>query len=263
MARIRTVKPEFFTSVSVAELTRDARLAWIGLWTHVDDAGRCADEPRLIKAALFPLDDDMPAERVEQLLVELGATGRIVRYEVDGRRYLQVVGFREHQRIDKPKPTKLPPPPLPDDVTTVRGVFPDWSESHPGRVRDASSPDQDQDQDQDQGKDQDQDPRQTGPRTIDDLVDSVVERLVDMRTHGKGRKGQYRMTVRQNILKIELDDIRRAVVEAGSADPRRIAEHHEAHRPRYDVPPARSSPTGSLRALDVGTVVPLAAGGLP
>ena len=57
MARIRSIKPEFFTSLTIADLTVEQRLTFIGLWTHVDDEGRCVDDSRLIKAAIWPLDD--------------------------------------------------------------------------------------------------------------------------------------------------------------------------------------------------------------
>lgn len=110
MARIRSIKPEFFTSVPVSNLTRDARLLFIGLWTHVDDEGRAVDDPRLFKAAVFPLDDDLPARKVEALVSELEAKGRIIRYQVDGRSYLVVRGW-EHQKIDRKSPSRLPPPP--------------------------------------------------------------------------------------------------------------------------------------------------------
>lgn len=109
MARIRSIKPEFFTSISIADLSRDARLMFVGMWTHVDDDGRCIDEPRLLKAALFPLDDDLTATHIDDLMGELEAKGRIVRYVVDGRAYVQVVGFNEHQKIDRHTPSKHPP----------------------------------------------------------------------------------------------------------------------------------------------------------
>jgi hypothetical protein len=256
MARIRTVKPEFFTSVTVAELTRDARLAWVGLWTHVDDVGRCPDEPRLIKAALFPLDDDLPAEDVEQLLVELAAAGRITRYQVNGRRYLEVVGFRDHQKIDRPRPSKLPPQPFNDTDSNDRRHLDDTSTNR-RRTLDTGSGSLDQG-----SLDQDPDTRTTPRRDDDDaLVDRVISRLVDQRATGK--RGSYRMTVRSNILGgPELDDIRRACIEAGTNDLDGIVAYHERHRPRYDItcdPPATHR--DSLRALDVGDVVPLAATG--
>ena len=43
MARIRSIKPEFFTSIPVGGVSRDARLMFVGLWTNVDDDGRWVD----------------------------------------------------------------------------------------------------------------------------------------------------------------------------------------------------------------------------
>lgn len=111
MARIRTIKPSFFTSEDVSALPLRARLTWIGLWTHCDDAGRAKDNGKLIKAALWPLDD-VSLRDVEEDLRTLAAHGRIVRYEVDGQRYLEVTNWSEHQKISRPTPSKIPPPSL-------------------------------------------------------------------------------------------------------------------------------------------------------
>jgi hypothetical protein len=107
MARIRSIKPEFWTSESIASLSRDARLLFVGLWNHVDDEGRCKDNPRLIKAAVFPLDDDVTSDTVDGLLDELSSKGRCVFYEVSGQRYLQVVGWH-HQKIDRKRDSEYP-----------------------------------------------------------------------------------------------------------------------------------------------------------
>lgn len=109
MARIRTIKPEFFTSLTVASVHVEARLTFVGLWTHVDDEGRCVDDARLIKAALWPLDDRTAAD-VERDLQALTEHSLIVRYEAAGRRYLAVRGWEEHQRINRPTPSKFPAP---------------------------------------------------------------------------------------------------------------------------------------------------------
>lgn len=119
MPRIRSIKPEFFTSTAIADLSRDARLTFIGLWTHVDDEGRCLDESRLIKAALWPLDDDMTAQAVDGVLAELHSKGRVVRYEVDGRRYLQIQGW-EHQKIDRRKESTIPQVPVGEPAASDR-----------------------------------------------------------------------------------------------------------------------------------------------
>ncbi len=95
-----------------------ARLTWIGLWTHCDDQGRTKDNARLIKGDIWPLDDVSLAE-IEEDLETLAARGRIVRYEVDGRRYLEVTNWSEHQKIQKPSPSRLPPPPHHSDSPPV------------------------------------------------------------------------------------------------------------------------------------------------
>jgi hypothetical protein len=109
MARIRTIKPGFFESEDVSVLPLRARLTWIGLWTQCDDHGRTKDNARLIKARIWPLDD-VTLRDVEDDLITLAAEGRIVRYEVDGKRYLAVVNWRNHQTINRPSPSNIPPP---------------------------------------------------------------------------------------------------------------------------------------------------------
>jgi hypothetical protein len=110
MARIRSIKPEFFSSLTIASLPLTARLTFIGLWTHVDDEGRCVDEARLVKAAVWPLDDRTAAD-VESDLRVLSESSLILRYRVGERSYLTVLGWGEHQRINRPTKSKLPPPP--------------------------------------------------------------------------------------------------------------------------------------------------------
>jgi hypothetical protein len=121
MARIRTIKPEFFTSLTIADLTPEQRLTFIGLWTHVDDAGRCVDDPRLIKAAIWPLDDRTAAD-IEIDLKALTESSLITRYTLNRKRYLTVTNWDEHQRINRPTPSKLPAPeqgdPTPPDPVT-------------------------------------------------------------------------------------------------------------------------------------------------
>lgn len=149
MGRIRTIKPEFFTSLTIADLPLTARLTFVGLWTHVDDDGRCIDEPRLIRAAVWPLDDRTAGD-VEEDLRALHDASLIERYEHAGRRFLAVTNWREHQRIDKPKASKLPAPkeadPLatttPDPASTCGNAdFGDTSTTDPGPVHDTSTTD--------------------------------------------------------------------------------------------------------------------------
>ena len=109
MARIRTIKPDFFTSETVSALSFRARLTWIGLWTHCDDLGRSRDNVKLIKAAVWPLDN-VSLRDVEEDLIELEKNGLLFKYEVDGRSYLQITAWAEHQKVDRPSKSPFPGP---------------------------------------------------------------------------------------------------------------------------------------------------------
>lgn len=110
--RIRSIKPEFWTSEDVAVLDWPTRLLFIGLWSYVDDNGVGRDNPKLIKADLFPLEDD-PRETlatVSRGLQALCDGGQIDRYIVDGKPYLYVNAWESHQRIDRPNKARYPLP---------------------------------------------------------------------------------------------------------------------------------------------------------
>ncbi len=110
MARIRSIKPDFFISDTVSALPLRARLTWIGLWTHCDDHGRCRDNVKLVKAAVWPLDD-VSLRDVASDLTDLERAGVIFRYEVEGKSYIQVTNWAEHQKVDRPSKSTIPPPP--------------------------------------------------------------------------------------------------------------------------------------------------------
>lgn len=100
MARIRTVKPEFWTSEQVMECSAIARLLFIGIWNFCDDAGNHPLSPKTLKALVFP-GDDITATRVADLLAELESNGLLSVYCHASKLYLHVNGWH-HQKIDKP-----------------------------------------------------------------------------------------------------------------------------------------------------------------
>lgn len=134
MARIRTIKPAFFSSLSNADLPISTRMTWIGLWTYVDDKGRGVDDARLVKAAVWPLDDAYTTKKVESDLARLEKSGKIGRYIVDGQRYLAVVKWRSHQRIDKPQASTIPPAPWEEDAGNAPGLDREDSTNVPGTL---------------------------------------------------------------------------------------------------------------------------------
>jgi hypothetical protein len=107
MARIRSVKPEFWTDEKVVELSAFARLLFIGLWNFADDDGRMVHSPKRIKMQVLPADDI----DCSGLLGEIQRASLVNVYVVDGIEYLQINGFAKHQKIDKRSASRLPPPP--------------------------------------------------------------------------------------------------------------------------------------------------------
>jgi hypothetical protein len=107
MARIRTIKPEFWTDEKIVELSPYARLLFIGIWNFCDDDGRMVYSPKRLKMQIFPSDNVDCSE----LVGEIRGESLIKVYAVDNVEYLQVCGFEKHQKIDKRTASKLPSPP--------------------------------------------------------------------------------------------------------------------------------------------------------
>ena len=114
MARIRSIKPEFWSSEQVMECSPMARLLFIGLWNFCDDAGNHVNSERTIKAQVFPGDDITSAD-VRRMLDELSSNDLIACYVHEGKDYLHVTGWKKHQRIDRPS---YKHPPFNDDTSS-------------------------------------------------------------------------------------------------------------------------------------------------
>lgn len=107
MARIRTIKPEFPHSESMGKISRDARLAFILMWTIADDSGRLRGNSRMLASLLFPYDEDA-GKKIDIWIAELHEQGCVIRYKAENSEYIQIKKWTEHQRIDKPSPSKIP-----------------------------------------------------------------------------------------------------------------------------------------------------------
>ena len=96
MARIRTIKPEFFSHELLASKSAQARLLAIGLLTLADCEGRLRWVPMQVHAQVFPWEASV---NIEVLLGELMDASYVVHYEAEGKRYVEVVNFKKHQRL--------------------------------------------------------------------------------------------------------------------------------------------------------------------
>lgn len=121
MARIRTIKPEYWTNGQVMECSTNARLLFIGLWNFADDAGRHPWRAKQIKAQIFP-SDPFTEKDIQGMLLELSKNNLITKYVIDEQEYFTIDGWH-HQRIDKPQPPKYPEPPK-DHSKNITGTLP-------------------------------------------------------------------------------------------------------------------------------------------
>lgn len=112
MARIRTLKPDMQKDRALAKCSRDARHLFTGLITQADDEGREDADPRLLRAAWYPLDDDVTNEMVSAWIEELEIAGLVKTYEIGDVTYYELPGFVDNQVINRPKPSKIPAPPV-------------------------------------------------------------------------------------------------------------------------------------------------------
>lgn len=109
MSRIRTIKPELFINDRCNEVSVTALLTFIGLLPQADDWGRHRDNAAIIGGVIWPQRAEHTAVHVEDDLIQLAIAGLICRYTgCDGKRYLHIVGWFEHQKIDKPSQSRMP-----------------------------------------------------------------------------------------------------------------------------------------------------------
>lgn len=139
MARIRSVKPDYWTDPDLVGLPVVTRLFFIGTWNHADDYGVLKDDPGRLKLQILPNDNVDTAVLIDQL-VESGHLLR--RVADDGTPLLVIRTFLEHQKIDKRavgkwgKPDDLAEaPPVPRLPDLPPPIPPDPAESQPWKGR--------------------------------------------------------------------------------------------------------------------------------
>jgi hypothetical protein len=96
--RIRSLKPEFFTSPSSAQASPQARLLYMAMWCMANDYGYGETNLLVILGTAFPVSDGVTVEQLEDLLREVAASYGTVFYEVRGRHYYWIPTWLKHQR---------------------------------------------------------------------------------------------------------------------------------------------------------------------
>lgn len=112
--RIRTIKPEWRTDRRLNEAGIAARVLSVCLITMSDDHGRGHFREGVLAMECFEHEPD-PSRTFREAFAKLSGWFLAV-YEVRGERYWQITNWHSHQRVDKPRESRLPAPSDPDAV---------------------------------------------------------------------------------------------------------------------------------------------------
>jgi hypothetical protein len=111
MARIRTIKPDFFRHEALYEAEcatkLPLRLAFAGLFTAADRDGRFPWRPRVLKLDVLPFDE----LDFEQVLMALRDHGFVVQYEVAGELFGHIPSWGKHQHVNQREADSVIPAP--------------------------------------------------------------------------------------------------------------------------------------------------------
>ncbi len=106
MARIRTLKPDFWRNIKIGNLNDFAKLLAIALLNIADDDGYFEADPRLIRGDVFPFEADYG--RITVALRELSEIGYCeLRHHSTKGALGFIPAFKAHQVINKPTKSKL------------------------------------------------------------------------------------------------------------------------------------------------------------
>jgi hypothetical protein len=102
MARIRNIKPDFWTDEKLVELEPVDRLLFIGLWNFADDEGYLPYSPKRIKMQVFP-GDSLEISRSLQNLISARV---LTLYSSEAGEVLHVTNWAKHQKVSNPTRSK-------------------------------------------------------------------------------------------------------------------------------------------------------------
>lgn len=110
MARIRTIKPEFWESETIGTLSFGARLLFLACLNMADDEGLLRWNPSYLQSNAF-VYDEVEHSQILEWMGEL-ENGFVFPYQAGktNQKLAWIINFRNHQVINRPQPSKLPGP---------------------------------------------------------------------------------------------------------------------------------------------------------
>ena len=113
MARIRALKPDFFTSPSTAAVDFPVRIFYQALWCNADDFGVGETNFNALLGLAFPDSDGFTAQDVRRFCADCAQHFGTTFYTVSGRHYYAIPTWEKHQKLEKR--TERRKYPSPDD----------------------------------------------------------------------------------------------------------------------------------------------------
>jgi hypothetical protein len=113
MAQRRMISKSISTSTKLAEVSTFSKLLFSWILPHCDDYGHMDGSAKLVKGIVVPLCDES-TDQVESSLQELEKAGLIKRYEVEGKKYLEIDKWGEHQTLKNDRSPNVDYPLPPD-----------------------------------------------------------------------------------------------------------------------------------------------------
>lgn len=115
MARIRTIKPEFWDSPDTAKASLRARLLYIAMWNLADDYGIGDGNYKRMIGFAFP-NDEIGVSEIPRLIAEVSSSFSVMFFEYEGRPYYWIPSWETHQRTEKRAKQRVP---FPEDPKTL------------------------------------------------------------------------------------------------------------------------------------------------
>lgn len=101
MARIRTIKPEFWEDEKVGSLPIPCRLLFIGCWNFADDYGVIKGNALLLKSQIFPYDENLRVSEIKKWIDALVDARMLIPIIHEEESYYIIRTFSSHQVLDK------------------------------------------------------------------------------------------------------------------------------------------------------------------
>lgn len=119
MPTYRKLHTKILDSYDFAEMPDDfTRVFWMLLIVVVDSEGRAIDNPAWLRGHMFPLREDVQSAQIESSIAWLSNRSMVIRYQVDGRKYLYVPKFKNYQSGTEREAKSTLPAPLEQVVSS-------------------------------------------------------------------------------------------------------------------------------------------------